>query len=302
MGGIESTEKAYENLFQRKGRVAPFTLVKTMYNAPAAHIALRHQLAGPALTFTTTCSSSTVSIGEASRTIRHGYADIMLAGGSESLIAYGSVKAWLALQIVATIDPDNPSATCRPFDLRRSGTVLGEGAAFVVLEEWEHARSRGARIRAELLGYGVTNDSIHMTRPSVAGQARTMRAALDDAGVSPDSVDYVNAHGTGTPLNDIVETDAIKEVFGAHAADLAISSTKSMHGHLVGAAGALELAVTVLAIGMQQAPPTAHLDVPDPRCDLDYVPGTGRPQRIRVAMSNSFAFGGVAGALVVALP
>jgi 3-oxoacyl-[acyl-carrier-protein] synthase II len=303
MGGIISTEQAYSDLFRgTSGRVAPFTLVKTMYNAPAAQIALQHQLTGPSLTYTTTCSSSTVSVGEAMRTIRHGYADVMIAGGAEALLVFGSVKAWLALQIVAAEDPDDAAATCRPFSLGRKGTVLGEGAAFVILEELGRARARGARIRAELAGYGVTNDSAHMTQPSIEGQARTMRAALADAGVPASTIDYINAHGTGTPLNDIAETNAVKAVFGDDARRLAISSTKSMHGHLVGAAGALELVITVLALENQQAPPTAHLAVADPECDLDYVPNRGRPQRIRAAMSNSFAFGGVAGALVVLPP
>ncbi len=273
-----------------------------MYNGPAAYIGIAHGLAGPTLTYTTTCSSSAVSIGEAMRQIRHGYADVMLAGGAEAPFAYVSIKAWQALQVLAPERAGNPAATCRPFSRDRNGTVLGDGAAIVVLEDWDRARRRGARIYAELAGYGVSNDASHMTQPSVASQTHTMRLALADAGMAPEAVDYVNAHGTATPLNDVTETQAIKEVFGTHAHSLAVSSTKSMHGHLVGAAGALELVVCTLALRRQSMPPTAHLDVPDPECDLDYVPHLGRQARIRAAMTNSFAVGGTAAVLVVREP
>ena len=273
-----------------------------MYNGPAAYIGIAHGLAGPTLTYTTTCSSSAVSIGEAMRQIRHGYADVMLAGGAEAPFAYVSIKAWQALQVLAPERAGDPAATCRPFSRDRNGTVLGDGAAIVVLEDWERAQRRGARIYAELAGYGVSNDASHMTQPSVASQTHTMRLALADAGMAPEAVDYVNAHGTATPLNDVTETQAIKEVFGTHAHSLAVSSTKSMHGHLVGAAGALELVVCTLALRRQSMPPTAHLDVPDPECDLDYVPHVGRQARIRAAMTNSFAVGGTAAVLVVREP
>jgi 3-oxoacyl-[acyl-carrier-protein] synthase II len=300
MGGIISTEAAYDDLF-RKGmtRVSPFTLVRTMYNAPAAHIALQHGLTGPSLTYTTTCSSSAIAIGEAMRSIRHGYADVMLAGGSDALLTYGSVKAWHALQILAPERTDHPAATCRPFSRDRNGTVIGNGAAFVVLEDYDRAVKRRARIYAELAGYGVSNDSFHMTQPSVAGQAHAMQLALTDAQIEPELIGYINAHGTATPLNDVTETRAIKDVFGSYARRLAVSSTKSMHGHLVGAAGALELVITTLTLQRQMLPPTAHLDEPDSECDLDYVPHVGRPGRVRAAMSNSFAFGGTSGALVI---
>jgi 3-oxoacyl-[acyl-carrier-protein] synthase II len=233
------------------------------------------------------------------RQIRHGYSDVMIAGGAEALFAYVSIKAWQALQVLAPEFPGNTAASCRPFSRDRNGTVLGDGAAMVVLEDLESARSRGARIYGELCGYGVCNDASHITQPAVAAQSMAMRLALDDAELSPDDIDYVNAHGTGTPLNDITETQAIKEVFGTRAKSVAVSSTKSMHGHLVGAAGALELVICALAIQRQEIPPTAHLDVPDPRCDLDYVPHKGRAARVRAAMSNSFAVGGTAGVLVV---
>jgi len=303
LGGAISQESAYADIFVKgANRLSPFTLVKVMYNGPAAQLALRYGLGGPNLTYTTTCSSSTVSIGESMRQIRHGYADVMLAGGAEALFAKVSIKAWLALQVLAPERADNPAATCRPFSLDRNGTVLGDGSAFVVLEAWDHAVARGAPILAEAAGYGVCNDPSHMTQPSAAAQARAMNLALADAALAPDAIDYINAHGTGTLLNDTTETKAIKEVFGAHARALAVSSTKSMHGHLVGAAGALEFVIGTLAIIRQEAPPTAHLDIPDPACDLDYVPKRGRATRIRAAMSNSFAVGGTAAVLVVRAP
>ena len=300
LGGAISQEAAYAEIFRRNAqRLSPFTLVKVMYNGPAAQIALRYQLGGPNLTYTTTCSSSTVSIGEAARQIRHGVADVMLAGGTEALFAYVSIKAWLALQVLAPEHPTDPAATCRPFSRDRNGTVLGDGSAFVVLEDLARAVARGARIYAEVAGYAVTNDASHLTQPSAAAQARTMRAALADAKLAPETIDYVNAHGTGTPLNDASETQALKEVFGTHARSLAVSSTKSMHGHLVGAAGALECVITALALDRQAVPPTAHLDAPDPALDLDYVPHQGRSTRVRAAMSNSFAVGGTAATLVL---
>lgn len=300
LGGTISQEAAYAEIF-RKGasRLAPFTLVKIMYNGPAAHLGLAYKLAGPTLTYTTTCSSSAVSIGEAMRSIRHGYADVMIAGGAEALFAYVSIKAWQALQVLAPERTDNIAATCRPFSRDRNGTVLGDGAAMVILEDLEGATARGARIYGELSGYGVCNDASHITQPAVAAQSLAMRQAIADAGLTPEDIDYVNAHGTGTNLNDTTETRALKEVFSARAKSIAVSSTKSMHGHLVGAAGALELVISTLAIQRQQVPPTAHLDVPDPQCDLDYVPHKGRPARVRAALSNSFAVGGTAGVLVV---
>jgi 3-oxoacyl-[acyl-carrier-protein] synthase II len=303
LGGVSSEEAAYDDILRRgKTRLSPSTLVRVMYNGPAAQLGLAYGLAGATLTYTTTCSSSTVSIGEAMRHIRHGYSDVVVAGGSEALFSYVSMKAWLALQVLAPERHNNPAATCRPFSRDRNGTVLGDGAAFLVLEEHDRAHKRGARIYAELAGYGVCNDASHMTQPSVAGQSRAMRLALEDARLNPESIDYINAHGTATPLNDVTETQAIKDTFGNHAHSIAVSSTKSMHGHLVGAAGALELAICTLALCRQFVPPTAHLDCPDPECDLDYVPHTGRQHRIRAAMSNSFAVGGTAGVLIVREP
>jgi len=301
LGGTISQEDAYVDVLERrKSRLSPFTLIKVMYNGPAAQIALRYRLCGPSLTYTTTCSSSAVAIGEAARQIRHGYADVMIAGGTEALFSYVSIKAWQALQVLAAPRVDDVASTCRPFSRDRAGTVLGDGAAFVILEDLERAKARSARIYVELSGYAVCNDSGHMTQPSMDEQARAMALALKDAACAPEAVDYINAHGTATELNDVTETRAIKRVFGAHAHRLAVSSTKSMHGHLVGAAGALELIVCALAIERQAIPPTAHLYHPDPRCDLDYVPQTGRAARVHTAMSNSFAVGGTAATLIVA--
>lgn len=300
LGGAISQEAAYADILGKgKSRLSPFTLVKVMYNGPAAQLGLKYGLRGSSLTYTTTCSSSAVAIGEAMRQIRHGYADVMIAGGAEALFAYVSIKAWQALQVIAPPRPDNIAATCRPFSRDRNGTVLGDGAAFVILEEFDRAQRRGAKIYAELAGYGVCNDPTHMTQPSIGEQARAMQLALEDAHLAPDAIGYINAHGTGTPLNDVTETLAIKEVFGDYARRLAISSTKSMHGHLVGTAGALELVISTLALQRQMAPPTAHLDESDPECDLDYVPHTGRSAYIGAAMTNSFAVGGTAGVLVV---
>jgi 3-oxoacyl-(acyl-carrier-protein) synthase len=303
LGGAISQEAAYADILGgRSSKLSPFTLVKVMYNGPAAHLGMAYQIAGPSLTYTTTCSSSAVSIGEAMRQIRHGYADVMLSGGAEALFAFVSIKAWLALQVLAPPREENVAASCRPFSRDRDGTVLGDGAAFLVLEEYDRALARGAHIYAELAGYGVCNDSSHMTQPSAAGQARAMQLALDDARLEPDAIDYINAHGTGTQLNDVTETQAIKTVFGPHSRALAVSSTKSMHGHLVGSAGALEMVISTLALNQQMVPPTAHLYEPDPVCDLDYVPHVGRKARVRAVMSNSFAVGGTAAVLIACEP
>jgi len=303
LGGAISQEAAYVDILAKKAsRLSPFTLVKVMYNGPAAHLGMAYGIGGPSLTYTTTCSSSAVSIGEAMRHIRHGYADVMIAGGAEALFAFVSMKAWLALQVLAPERSEDIPATCRPFSRDRNGTVLGDGAAFVILEEYERAVARDAPIYAELVGYGVSNDSTHMTQPSVAGQSRAMRLALDDAQLGPNAIDYINAHGTGTQLNDLTETQAIENVFGLHARSLAVSSTKSMHGHLVGSAGALEFVISTLALKRQSVPPTANLDDPDPACSLDYVPHVGRGTRVRAAMSNSFAVGGTGAALVIREP
>lgn len=223
----------------------------------------------------------------------------MIAGGSEAPLTFGALKAWEALRTLAGVDPEDPSTSCKPFSKNRSGLVLGEGSAIVVLEEWNRAVQRGAHIYAELIGYGLSTDTAHITRPTVEGQAYAMRLALESAGLPASAVDYINAHGTGTQANDAVETAAIKDVFGKRAYRVPVSSTKSMHGHLLGAAGALEFVVSILALQTRTIPPTMHLRVADPECDLDYVPmGARKDIDINAVMSNSFAFGGTNAVLV----
>ncbi|HEY0250697.1 MAG TPA: beta-ketoacyl-[acyl-carrier-protein] synthase family protein, partial [Kofleriaceae bacterium] len=269
-------------------------------NAPAAWIGIEHRLGGPNLTYSTACSSSAVAIGEAWLRIAHGTLDLAIAGGAEAPLSLGSMKAWEAMQTIASIDPADPSTSCKPFAKNRSGMVLGEGAAMCVLEPWDRAVERGAFIHGELLGYGVTTDHGHITRPGVAGQAAAMRAALASARLSPSDVDAINAHGTGTQANDAVETAAIRAVFGARARELPISATKAMHGHLLGATAALECGLSLLAMQREVALPTMHLLEADPGCDLDYVPGATRfDVRAGVLLSNAFAFGGTNAVLVL---
>jgi 3-oxoacyl-[acyl-carrier-protein] synthase II len=294
MGAAAALEETFAQLLLRDpDRVRPLTVLKVMNNASAALIAMEHSLGGPDLTYSCACSSSSVSIGEAFRQIRYGYADAMIAGGSEAPLTFGFFKAWEAMHVLAVPDRDDPSASCRPFSKNRTGLVLGEGAAMVVLEDREMALGRKARIYGEVVGYGSSNDYRHITKPSIEGQARAMQLALADSNLAAGDVDYINAHGTATVLNDVTETRAIKSVFGEHAFRIPVSSTKSMHGHLLGGAGALEFVISLLAMSHNSVPPTANLELSDPECDLDYVPGRGRPdQDIRCVMSNSFAFGG----------
>ena len=302
MGGSETADEGYRTLYaERSDRVKPFSVLMAMNNAPAAWIALDHGLEGPNLTYSTACSSSAVAIGEAARRIAAGEVDVMVAGGAEAPLTFGTLKAWEALRTLAPEDPQDASRSCRPFSRDRGGLVLGEGAAIVVLEDRERARRRGARVLAEVTGYGLFTDATHITRPSVEGQAETMRRALADADGA--DIGYINAHGTGTAANDGVETAAIKQVFGERARAIPVSSTKSMHGHLLGAAGALELVATVLALARARVPPTINLRVPDPECDLDYVADGSRVAAgLHAAMSNSFAFGGTNAVLVVRRP
>jgi 3-oxoacyl-[acyl-carrier-protein] synthase II len=264
-----------------------------MNNAAAGHISIDHGLRGPSFTYSTACSSSAIAIGEAYRAIRHGYVDAAIAGGAESLLTLGTIRAWEALRTLAVTDTQDPAASCRPFSKDRTGLVLAEGAGMLVLETLDRASRRGARIHAEVIGYGAASDASHLTRPGEEGQVRAIRLALADAGSSPDEIDYINAHGTATLAGDVIETLAIKKVFGERAAHIPVSSTKSMHGHLMGAVGAVEFIASIMAIGRGAVPPTANLRVPDPECDLDYVPNIGRPGvAVRTVMSNSFAFGG----------
>ena len=300
MGGAPTLDDFFRQLYGNGApRVSPTSILKIMCNAPASHLGIKYGIHGPSLTFSTACSSSSIAIGEAFRLIRSGGADVVLAGGTESLITFGSCKAWESLGVLAQEDPGDPSASCKPFAKDRTGLVLGEGAAILVLEEMERARKRGARIHGEIAGYGSTSDAYHLTAPSLECQAAAMRIALDDARCEPGSIGYINAHGTATGLNDLVETQAIKKVFGESAYRIPVTSTKSMHGHLMGAGGAIEFVVALLAIRYGAVPPTANLKVHDPDCDLDYVPLTGRDGlKMNAVLSNSFGFGGTNAVLV----
>jgi 3-oxoacyl-[acyl-carrier-protein] synthase II len=304
LGGATTTDAGYQIAYgSRTERIPPFTVLAAMANAPTSWIGMQHGMTGPNLTYSTACSSSAVALGEAARRIQCGDVDVMIAGGTEAPLVFGVMLAWDALRVLASVDSDDPGRSCRPFSANRSGLVLGEGAAFLVLERWEHAQARGARIHAELCGYGLVTDVAHITRPTVAGQAQAMRAALLSAGLDAGHIGYVNAHGTGTLQNDTVETAALKEVFGPRAYRLPVSSTKSMHGHLLGAAGALEFLIAVIAMEKGVLPPTMHLDKPDPSCDLDYIAGQARSgSEVDAVMSNSFAFGGTNAVLVARKP
>jgi 3-oxoacyl-(acyl-carrier-protein) synthase len=301
MGGTQSTDDGYQTLYgERSDRIKPFSVLMGMYNAPAAWIGIEHDICGPNLSYSTACSSSAVAIGEAWLRIARGDLDLALAGGAEAPLAFGALKAWEALHTLASIDTENPAASCKPFAANRSGMVLGEGAAMLILESMDQALARGACVHGEILGYGLATDSAHITRPTVEGQSRAMRAALQSAALPPEDIDAINAHGTGTPANDGIETAALKAVFGAHSGQLLISATKSMHGHLLGAAGALECALSLLAMQQHVALPTMHLTTADPACDLDYVANAAREGiAIGRMLSNSFAFGGTNVALVL---
>lgn len=301
MGGTLSNDDGYKTLYgEGSDRIKPFTVLACMYNAPAAWIGLEHGLTGPNLTYSTACSSSAVALGEAWLRVASGAMDMAIAGGSEAPLSLGSMKAWEALHTLAPMDADTPAASCKPFSKNRCGMVLGEGAAMLVLEAWDSARARGAAIQGELLGYGLSTDAGHITRPSVAGQAAAMAAALRSAEIAPDAIDAINAHGTGTLANDAVETAAIKAVFGARAHQIPVSATKAMHGHLLGAAGALECVLSLLAMRHAVLLPTLHLHLPDPECDLDYVAHVARDNApVRTMLSSSFAFGGTNAVLVL---
>jgi 3-oxoacyl-[acyl-carrier-protein] synthase II len=292
MGGAQTLEASFKTVYGAgEWRVRPLTVVMAMNNAAGSNVAVRHGLGGPFANFSTACSSSAMALGEAMRTIAAGRADAMIAGGAEALLAPGTLTAWQALRTLAPADADNPAASCKPFDKRRAGLVLGEGAAAFVLEEESHARARGARIHGLLTGYGNTCDAVHMSRPDQGGQTRAMREALAEAGLQPEAIGYINAHGTATAVGDVVEAEAINAVFGA--ASPLVSSTKSLHGHLLGGAGALEFAVALLALNEGIVAPTAFLEQPDPAIRLRHV--ALRAARIappRAVMSNSFAFGG----------
>jgi nodulation protein E len=294
IGGKVSEQEGYRRLYQAGDpRVAPLTIPKTMTNAGASRISLEFGIQGPTYTVATACSSSNHAIGQAFSMVRTGAVTVALAGGSEAVFVDGLLRAWEAMRVVSS-DP------CRPFSSDRRGLSLGEGGAMLVLEDWEHARARGAAIRGEVLGFGMSSDAYHLTQPCVSGMAKAMSWALRDAHVNPEQVGHINAHGTGTQANDAAEASAVHSVFGAHTGAVLVTSTKSMHGHTLGAAGAIEAVATVLALERGEIPPTVHCDAPDPECNLNVVTGQARPARIGIALSNTFAFGGLNASLVLA--
>lgn len=294
VGGVTTLEQQKEVLMNKgPGRISPFFIPMLISNMAAGHISLEFGLQGSSLSVATACASATNAIGEAMRLIEHGYADVVLCGGTEAPIVPLAFAGFCAMKAMST-EKENPREACRPFDARRSGFVMGEGAGILVLESLEHAQKRQARIYAELSGYGSTCDAYHITSPAPggAGAIQSMQAALAGAKMRPEEVDYINAHGTGTNANDSAETAAIKALFGEAAQSVAISSTKSMTGHLLGAAGAIEAIACALTIKNSMIPPTINYGEPDPECDLDYVPNEARQKEVQVALSNTFGFGG----------
>ena len=295
-GGMTTTESAYKDLFIHKKKAThPLTLIRIIGSSASAHIGIEYGVKGPTFGTVSACSSATHAIGLTLQYIRAGLIDVGVTGASEAVLCYGSMRTWQALRVLS---PEG----CFPFSKKRNGTVLGEGAGALVLEELEHARARGANILAEVKGYGMSSDAKDMVNPTAEGPTEAMRLALRDAELEPDSIDYLNAHGTATTINDVNETEAVKAVFGKHAEKIAISSTKSMHGHLLGAGGAVEAIACIKATQESILPPTIGLEEPDPKCDLDYVPNKAREQALRYTMSNSFAFGGLNAVLVFGPP
>jgi nodulation protein E len=291
-GGISTWEDSYRAVFaEGKSRVSPLVVPRLMHNAPASHLSIRHGLTGPVLAVASACASANHAMGLALQQIRHGGADVMLAGGSEAMLTFGGVKAWEGLRVLS---PD----TCRPFSLGRKGMVIGDGAGVLVLEAEDHARARGARVLARLVGFGMTADAGDIVAPDPGGAVRAMRAALADAGLGPADIGYINAHGTGTLVNDRSEATAIREVFGT--APPPVSSTKAMHGHAIGATGALEAIACILALTEGILPPTVGFEAADPDCALDVVPNRFRRARVDAALSNAFAFGGLNAVLAFA--
>jgi 3-oxoacyl-[acyl-carrier-protein] synthase II len=300
IGGFEVIEREHQTLLERgPSRLSPFFIPSCIVNLASGYVSIRYGAKGPSSATATACTTSAHSIGDSFRLIQHGYADVMICGGSEACVTPMGVGGFAAMRALSTRN-DDPEHASRPWDKDRDGFIVGEGAGIVILEELERAKNRGASILAELVGYGMSSDAHHITSPPDDGDGayRVMKNGLKDAGIEPSRVQYVNAHGTSTPVGDLAETKAVKRTFGEHAAKLAVSSTKSMTGHLLGGAGGLEAGITVLAIRDQMAPPTINLDHPDPECDLDYVPHHARPMPIEYALTNSFGFGGTNGCLI----
>ena len=300
IGGFEVIEREHQILLEQgPRRISPFFIPATIINLASGQVSIRSGAKGPNSATATACTTSAHSIGDSFRIIQRGDADVMICGGTEACITPMGIGGFAAMRALSTRN-DEPERASRPWDRDRDGFVVGEGAGILILEEWECARKRNARILAEIVGYGMSADAFHVTAPPDDGDGayRVMRNALRDAGIRPDDVQYVNAHGTSTEVGDRIETEAIKRAFGEHAYKLAISSTKSMTGHLLGGAGGLEAGITVLAIRDQIVPPTTNLENPDPLCDLDFVPNRARPMHIECALSNSFGFGGTNGCLI----
>ena len=293
LGGSQTMENAYKRYFKKIRGARPTTVPLVMPNAPAGHISMRYKLRGPSQNYSIACASSSTAIGEAFRAIRDGYQERVVTGGTEAMLNDGSICSWEALTVLAKEHPEGAHASCRPFSKDRTGLVLGEGASILILESEAMVEKRNAQPLAEIVGFGSSSDAHNLTQPSAEGQVRAMRIALNDAEIDLTEIGYINAHATGTGAGDKVEIDAIKLLFEDHAKNIAVSSTKSMHGHLLGAAGALEFAITVMALKNRQIPPTAHLKDQDPECDLDCVPFIGRSSpELNYALCNSFAFGG----------
>ncbi len=291
-GASATTDQAFFRLYgEKRDRLAPMTLPRGINNAATSELAIRFGLTGVNNTYSIACASSSSAIGEALRAIRHGYCERILAGGSEALLTYGILHAWHALRALAPPDAQI-EASCRPFSADRNGLVLGEGAAFLVLESVASATDRGATILAELAGYGTSCDATHITHPTSTGQVKAIHHALTDAGLEPSAIDYVNAHGTGTPAGDAVEAESLRTVFNEHLHTLPVSSSKAVHGHLMGAGGAVELAITIIAMQKNVVPPTAHCRVTDPDLGIDVVAEGMRQKTLNAVLSNSFAFGG----------
>lgn len=300
MGGLPTIAEQHE-IFLNKGykRISPFFIPSAIPNMPSGHISMAIGSRGPNLTMTTACTAGTHAVGEAYRHIKYGMSDVMISGGTEGVICPLGLGGFAAMKALSKRN-DSPAEASRPFDKDRDGFVMSEGAGIIILEEYEHARARGANIIAEVVGYGLSSDAYHIAAPPEDGEGaiRAMRFALEDADLNPEEIDYINAHGTSTPLNDRCETTAIKSVFGDHAYNLAISSTKSMVGHMLGAAGGIEAVFLALSLRDQIAPPTINLYEPSPECDLDYVPNKARQMKIGYGLSNSFGFGGTNGVLI----
>ena len=301
IGGVSTIEREHLELINGgPRRISPFFIPASIINLAAGHVSIRFGAKGPNLATCTACTASAHAIGESFEIIRRGDADVMIAGGSEMAITPMGVGGFASMRALSTRN-DEPQRASRPFDKDRDGFVIGEGAGIVILESLDVALARGAKIYAEVVGYGLSSDAYHLTGqpPDADGAVRSMQMAIRKAGIAPEAISYINAHGTSTPINDPTETLAVKRTFGDHAYRLAMSSTKSMTGHLLGAAGGLEAGITALAVRDQIAPPTANLDEPDPACDLDYVPKVARPMAIEYALSNSFGFGGTNGTLIL---